>query len=260
MDQDVPCPVARHNSSSTVAWSNYSRPIRDKRMHIPTADFKPGVTVAYAKWWNDTVLNPKNAFTSPVKGPRNTARRPRMIGARNGGSLPASPAPKGQFLNSTIRAQELVLKPLIDQTIKASETEIHEHRPIESENSAIRGQEVLVESVEKCKDTIRPLSVPQNSEKSAVGSAKKASESENVATLAGEGSFVVVDQVKTAPKDVVIIDDDDEEEASNSFRGGERLRLDLEARLSRLERVIAELKRRRNASFSGDRMAKKSRV
>ncbi|GMN51549.1 hypothetical protein TIFTF001_020700 [Ficus carica] len=57
MDQDIPHPVARCNGTRSVAWSNYSRPISDAKLYIPSRHFMAGVTVQYAKWWKNSALN-----------------------------------------------------------------------------------------------------------------------------------------------------------------------------------------------------------
>ncbi|KAA8526962.1 hypothetical protein F0562_008809 [Nyssa sinensis] len=44
LDQDIPGHVARSNTTPEVAWNNYDRPIRDRKLYIPSRILKPDVT------------------------------------------------------------------------------------------------------------------------------------------------------------------------------------------------------------------------
>ncbi|XP_011095345.1 uncharacterized protein LOC105174831 [Sesamum indicum] len=56
MDQDLPGHVGRVNVNPAIAWSNYSRPIRDVKLYIPPRPSEPQVTTRYLKWWKKLVL------------------------------------------------------------------------------------------------------------------------------------------------------------------------------------------------------------
>ncbi|CAI9088442.1 OLC1v1022769C1 [Oldenlandia corymbosa var. corymbosa] len=53
LDQDVPGPVARVNSSQIMAWENYNREIRDGRLYVPSRLFESDVTTRYLQWWKN---------------------------------------------------------------------------------------------------------------------------------------------------------------------------------------------------------------
>ncbi|XP_059669192.1 serine/threonine-protein phosphatase 7 long form homolog [Cornus florida] len=52
LDQDLPGPVARFNATPAIAWRNYKRPIKDKKLYIPPRHCEPGVTNRYLELWN----------------------------------------------------------------------------------------------------------------------------------------------------------------------------------------------------------------
>ncbi|KAL8479087.1 hypothetical protein ACS0TY_030834 [Phlomoides rotata] len=56
MDQDLPGYVARVNVNPEIAWSDYSRPIRDAKIYVPPRVSQPCVTARYAKWWKKLSL------------------------------------------------------------------------------------------------------------------------------------------------------------------------------------------------------------
>ncbi|KAL0362789.1 UNVERIFIED_CONTAM: protein MAINTENANCE OF MERISTEMS [Sesamum calycinum] len=56
LDQDLPGHVGRVNVNPAIAWSNYSRPIRDVKLYIPPRLSEPQVTARYSKWWKKLVL------------------------------------------------------------------------------------------------------------------------------------------------------------------------------------------------------------
>ncbi|KAG5546498.1 hypothetical protein RHGRI_018623 [Rhododendron griersonianum] len=47
MDQDLPGLVPRFNDIPEVAWENYSRPIKDGRLYVPSRLYKLDVTTQY---------------------------------------------------------------------------------------------------------------------------------------------------------------------------------------------------------------------
>ncbi|KAF7141299.1 hypothetical protein RHSIM_Rhsim06G0217900 [Rhododendron simsii] len=64
MDQDLPGLVPRFNNIPEVAWENYSRPIKDGRLYVPSRLYKSDVTTRYLEWWKQLKLAQKDA----VKG------------------------------------------------------------------------------------------------------------------------------------------------------------------------------------------------
>lgn len=51
MDQDLPGRVARFNETPEIAWENYTRPIGDAKLYVPSRLFESDVTTRYLKWW-----------------------------------------------------------------------------------------------------------------------------------------------------------------------------------------------------------------
>ncbi|KAG5530707.1 hypothetical protein RHGRI_025619 [Rhododendron griersonianum] len=55
MDQDVPGKVVFHSDgNSEIAWENYSRPISDAKLYIPSRYFESDVTTRYLEWWKNS--------------------------------------------------------------------------------------------------------------------------------------------------------------------------------------------------------------
>ncbi|CAI9088444.1 OLC1v1022771C1 [Oldenlandia corymbosa var. corymbosa] len=52
-DQDIPGSVARANASHYMAWENYNRKIRDKRLYVPSRLFESAVSTRYLEWWKN---------------------------------------------------------------------------------------------------------------------------------------------------------------------------------------------------------------
>ncbi|XP_027063169.2 uncharacterized protein [Coffea arabica] len=64
-DQDVPGFVKRSSNCQPleIAWSNYNRPIKDVKLHIPARLFESDVTTRYLEWWDKLKLDQGNATT-----------------------------------------------------------------------------------------------------------------------------------------------------------------------------------------------------
>ncbi|XP_058220044.1 uncharacterized protein LOC131330469 isoform X1 [Rhododendron vialii] len=61
MDQDLPGLVVRLNDTAEIAWENYSRPIKNGRLYVPSRLFKSDVTTRYLEWWKQSKLAQNNA-------------------------------------------------------------------------------------------------------------------------------------------------------------------------------------------------------
>ncbi|PPS18963.1 hypothetical protein GOBAR_AA01609 [Gossypium barbadense] len=57
MDQDLPRCFARCNGNPDIAWRNYSRPIQDSVLYIPSRLFKVDITLQYSNWWKQSMLS-----------------------------------------------------------------------------------------------------------------------------------------------------------------------------------------------------------
>ncbi|KAL3736317.1 hypothetical protein ACJRO7_025301 [Eucalyptus globulus] len=51
MDQDMPGQVAPCNQDPEIAWNNYSKSLQGVQLYIPARLYKPCITARYAEWW-----------------------------------------------------------------------------------------------------------------------------------------------------------------------------------------------------------------
>ncbi|XP_022735556.1 uncharacterized protein LOC111288863 [Durio zibethinus] len=72
MDQDIPGCVARCNGNPEIAWRNYSRPIQDAVLYIPGRFFESDVTTQYSDWWKQSMLAHCDAIRPFVRRPRSS--------------------------------------------------------------------------------------------------------------------------------------------------------------------------------------------
>ncbi|KAH7843035.1 hypothetical protein Vadar_012009 [Vaccinium darrowii] len=70
MDQDLPGHVARYNRTLDMAWKNYSRPIGDVKLYIPSRLFESDVTTRYLEWWKQMDFVQKHAAKGVEEGKR----------------------------------------------------------------------------------------------------------------------------------------------------------------------------------------------
>ncbi|KAF7140591.1 hypothetical protein RHSIM_Rhsim06G0151600 [Rhododendron simsii] len=83
MDQDLPGLVAPFIGTPEIAWKNYSRPIKDGRMYVPSRYFVSDVTTRHIKWWKQSKLAQKEAVEratgekSITKSSRNPPKVPK---------------------------------------------------------------------------------------------------------------------------------------------------------------------------------------
>ncbi|CAI8596556.1 unnamed protein product [Vicia faba] len=71
MDQDVPGYVSRFNETKELAWKNYTRPLSDTSLYFPSKFFEADVTTRYTKWWAKSVLGPQGSVKNVVPRERN---------------------------------------------------------------------------------------------------------------------------------------------------------------------------------------------
>ncbi|XP_059654977.1 uncharacterized protein LOC132301767 [Cornus florida] len=81
MDQDVPGYVTRSNQTPEIAWRNYNRPIMDAELYIPYRLFESDVTKRYSEWWKQSMLASKDAIKGVVRQQRSKTykRLPRVF-------------------------------------------------------------------------------------------------------------------------------------------------------------------------------------
>ncbi|KAH7848485.1 hypothetical protein Vadar_003235 [Vaccinium darrowii] len=85
MDQDVPRKVVfRSNGNPEIAWENYTRPILDAKLYIPSRCSHSCVTTHYFEWWKKSdktrsVVKEENANYPPGFPPKCVGTRANMF-------------------------------------------------------------------------------------------------------------------------------------------------------------------------------------
>ena len=64
MDQDLPGNVVRFNVNNTIAWKSYNKPISFGKLYIPSRFFSPEVTLRYFEWCNQSKLGGQDEVKS----------------------------------------------------------------------------------------------------------------------------------------------------------------------------------------------------
>ena len=82
IDQDLPGHVARYNMSPGIAWSHYNRSIGDSKLYIPPRLFEADVTMRYFEWWKQSMSAKKDAIKNFVTRPRDSRRIPRVYSGK----------------------------------------------------------------------------------------------------------------------------------------------------------------------------------
>ncbi|KAI9079997.1 hypothetical protein K1719_038062 [Acacia pycnantha] len=91
IDQDIPGSVTRINETRETAWNYYIRPIFDRKVYIPSRFFEPDVTTRYVEWWKEFV----QGHHDPVKNLVQRKRSPRTLKKRcNDANTPPGCPPK----------------------------------------------------------------------------------------------------------------------------------------------------------------------
>ncbi|XVF34034.1 hypothetical protein REPUB_Repub18cG0022300 [Reevesia pubescens] len=233
IDQDVPCHVARSNETPEIAWKNYLRPINDRKLYIPSRFFESDITVRYLEWWKKlSMVVQQDVIKGIVRRKRSSRKRPERIPwvkARKGeddASVPPGFPPK---LN------EVKPEPFVDE-VKPEDFEV---------------------SNKKASITSRPSSLDKGSDDNAQGFSP---------SVADNGGFVKMELSMTPTQKVVqinaqnggsarVMGEANESEVEfplydkeNTSRYGESSTMALymvarlEARVTRLEKVVSELK------------------
>ncbi|KAF3642739.1 hypothetical protein FXO37_22356 [Capsicum annuum] len=68
-DQDAPgCVNLAGDHTPKIAWTNYNRPIKDVKLYIPSRFIESDVSRRYLDWWKDQNVAPEDADQHVVKG------------------------------------------------------------------------------------------------------------------------------------------------------------------------------------------------
>ncbi|XP_059638820.1 protein MAINTENANCE OF MERISTEMS-like [Cornus florida] len=78
MDQDLPGWVPRSNATPEIAWNNYSRPVSDSKLYIPSRLSESDVSTQYLEWWNELFV-PQDAVKGIVQRKRSPRMRKRLL-------------------------------------------------------------------------------------------------------------------------------------------------------------------------------------
>lgn len=84
MDQDLPQWVHHSNGNAEIAWKNYTRPLIDAKIYVPSRLFESDVTTRYLEWWKKSVLDPQCAVKGVVRGKRSSRRSDKFSQRSNG--------------------------------------------------------------------------------------------------------------------------------------------------------------------------------
>ena len=223
-DQDLPGHVAGYSKSPVIAWSNYNSSIGDEKLYIPPRLFEPDVTTRYFEWWKQSTYAPKDAVQHFVRQPRNSKRVPRVY--------------SGKMENYNI-------------FVPPSSPKCHE---VDMKDSVKETNLLGTLSEKKLAIDANPLTVSlcQSASHSTAddGAAKNDLQMIPMAkVMKSEGSMdepeknladATVREVGHPTNVAVNVKDNDEE--NSSYCKTEMPGLELEARISRLERIIAERK------------------
>ncbi|KAM7504162.1 hypothetical protein LguiB_003066 [Lonicera macranthoides] len=74
-DQDLPGHVARANETPKFAWANYTRPVGDKKLYFPSRLFEADVTTRYLEWWKHLALKETTQASNSAAGNEKSSSR-----------------------------------------------------------------------------------------------------------------------------------------------------------------------------------------
>ncbi|XP_034678729.1 uncharacterized protein LOC117908971 [Vitis riparia] len=214
IDQDLPCTVTKSHESPETAWSNYGKPIWNAKLYVPSRLFEGDVTTQYLSWWKQSTWPSQAAFTGVIRQPRSLRRSRRSLW---GSTVKKEVDDNAEVPPGFLHKYNMVYPRTSESYLRSSKG-----KKGDNDGDVPRGfghRSNLIHQIEK---TMQNEAVPRCSE----GAAEAANESD----------------VYNTPKM------NDNEGQNRSYKAVEIPGLELEARISRLERVIAELKAERLAA------------
>ena len=222
IDQDLPGHVARYNMSPGIAWSHYNRSIGDSKLYIPPRLFEADVTMRYFEWWKQSMSAKKDAIKNFVTRPRDSRRIPRVYSG------------KMENYNVFVPPSSFVECFKID-TVK--ETKLL--GTLSEKSLAIDVKPLPVSVSQKMSHSTADDGAPEKDllmipEAKDIQSEGLMGEAEKILT------DVTVREVEHTTNIVVHVKENDGK--SSSYCKTEMPGLELEARISRLERAVAALK------------------
>ncbi|GAV68625.1 PMD domain-containing protein [Cephalotus follicularis] len=241
LDQDLPGHVARRNQTPEIAWSNYLRPFGNTKLYVPSRFFESDVTVRYLEWRNQSLSVQQDVITDVIKcafRKNRCLRKPSKkvsLGSRGmwaDNEVDASPI----FANQVV-VKDFVLEKKRSIAEISKSCEKHDSLATKQVNNgecyAYAGQ---AESSSTSAASNRILT--DNSEIIRVGH----NISQNKAVVGGSTGAMENPDVNRAGNSVSTVGNmNGNEEESNTYMC-EIPGLELEAKIAKLERVVAELK------------------
>ncbi|KAH1083817.1 hypothetical protein J1N35_023578 [Gossypium stocksii] len=263
MDQDLPGCFARCNGNPDIAWRNYSRPIQDSVLYIPSRLFESDVTLQHSNWWKQSMLSHCDVIRPFLRRPRGP-RKPHVQENHIGNST------KENEDKGVKAAGDLVQEGIEDQlTIR----EILTSAGHNNENKGEKSESSLGAQSQSC-STMKPgeVNIESSVKDEKDGTLENISdplpifECQNVPTLTAVADKEDVEKFKyeekqdaevtenrySIGKSNVLVTDDVKSNRSLKDRGeGSKTRdlltlgleLELEARICRLEKHFAKLKK-----------------
>ncbi|KAF3959312.1 hypothetical protein CMV_015860 [Castanea mollissima] len=222
IDQDLPGHVARYNMSQGIAWSHYNRSIGDSKLYIPPRLFEADVTMRYFEWWKQSMSAQKDAIKNFVTRPRDSRRIPRVYsGKMENYNVFVPPSSFVEcFKMDTVKETKLL------GTLSEKRLAI-DVKPLPVSVSQKMSHSTADDGVPE-KDLLMILEAKDIQSEGLMGEAKKIL------------TDVTVREVEHPKNIVVHVKENDGK--SSSYCKTEMPGLELEARISRLERAVAELK------------------
>ena len=222
IDQDLPGHVARYNMSPGIAWSHYNRSIGDSKLYRPPRLFEADVTMRYFEWWKQSMSAQKDAIKNFVTRPRDSRRIPRVYsGKMENYNVFVPPSSFVEcFKMDTVKETKL-LGNLSEKRLAI------DVKPLPVSVSQKMSHSTADDGAPK-KDLLMILEAKDIQSEGFMGEAEKIL------------TDVTVREVEHPTNIVVHVKENDGK--SSSYCKTEMPGLELEARISRLERAVAELK------------------
>ncbi|XP_030930631.1 uncharacterized protein LOC115956371 [Quercus lobata] len=222
IDQDLPGHVARYNMSPGIAWSHYNRSIGDSKLYRPPRLFEADVTMRYFEWWKQSMSAQKDAIKNFVTRPRDSRRIPRVYsGKMENYNVFVPPSSFVEcFKMDTVKETKL-LGNLSEKRLAI------DVKPLPVSVSQKMSHSTADDGAPK-KDLLMILEAKDIQSEGFMGEAEKIL------------TDVTVRKVEHPTNIVVHVKENDGK--SSSYCKTEMPGLELEARISRLERAVAELK------------------
>ena len=222
IDQDLPGPVARYNASPDIVWSHYNRSIGDAKLYVPPRLFEADVTKGYFEWWKQSMSAQKDAIKNFVTRPRDSRRIPRVYyGKMENYNVFVPPSSSVESFKVDTVKETLLLGTFSEKRL------VIDDKPLPVSLSQKMSHSTPNDGAPK-KDL---LMKPEAKNIQGEGSMGEAEKNLADATVTEVGH----------PTNIAVHVKDNNEESSSSCKT-EIPGLELEARISRLERVVAELK------------------